>query len=393
MKSAHLILLSFALILPLAAASHQAGVEGKKSKKQEAADAEGFLSSVGVVALKIELTATNLGTLEKEPRGYVRATVREGETVYAEVALHLKGGTGSFRPLAEKPAFTLNFDKFKDGQKFHGLDKIHLNNSAQDETFMTHAICGELFRNAGVPAARTTYARVELNGRDLGLYVLSEGIEKTFLRRYFKNPNGNLYESGTQQDITQELERTSGNESKDQSDLKALASAANEPDPSKRWSRIESLLDIDRFLSFMAIETMTWHADGYSMRKNNYRVYHDPATGKMVFFPDGMDQMFGEPNGPVQPEFSGLVSRALMQTAEGRREFRARMAKLLTTVFKPDAIDAHVKKFADAIRPVLAQSEPPAAKKFDAAVAQLREKIAQRARFLEQEIKKPAAEK
>jgi hypothetical protein len=34
------------------------------------------------------------------------------------------------------------------------MEKFHLNNSVQDPTFMTELICGELFRQAGVPAPR-----------------------------------------------------------------------------------------------------------------------------------------------------------------------------------------------------------------------------------------------
>src|SRR5207253_9336101 len=136
--------------------------------------------------IKIEIKSTNLAALQRNDRAYVPATVREGDIVYTDVGIHLKGAAGSKRDLNDKPALTLNFDKFQDRQKFHGLDKIHLNNSVQDPSYMTELLCGELFRAAGVPAARTTHARVELNGRDLGLYVLKEGFTKTFLRRYFK---------------------------------------------------------------------------------------------------------------------------------------------------------------------------------------------------------------
>jgi len=382
------LLLASSLWLP--AAHHQAGVDGKKVKKQDAVQAEELFAQRKVLQIKIELTATNLSTLEKEPKSYVTATLTEGDTVYTEVALHLKGGTGSFRPMIDRPALTLNFDKFNEGQRFHGLDKIHLNNSVQDPTWMTETICGEMFRSAGVPAARTSYARVELNGRDLGLYLLQEGMEKTFLRCYFSNPGGNLYDSGAHQDITQHLERTSGTGPADQTDLKALAAAANEPDLAKRLARLQPLLDLDRFISFVAVEDLTWHADGYSMRKNNYRLYHDPTTGLMVFIPHGMDQMFGDPSGPLMADWNGLVARAVLQTPEGQRRYRERAAKLLDTVFKADALDARITKLAELLRPTVAgPSDPAALKRFDDAVAQLRERVSQRARFLERELKKP----
>ena len=175
-----------------------------------------------------------------------RAQHRYGDDT--EVAIHLKGGSGSFRGIDDKPALTLNFDRFHKAQYFHGLDKIHLNNSVQDPTFMTENICGALFRSAGVPAPRATNARVELNGRDLGFYVLLEGFDTLFLRSHFQNPYGRLYDGGFCVDITAPLQVLSNTGPKDRADLRALMLAAQEPDPGKRWRRLEPLLDLDRFI-------------------------------------------------------------------------------------------------------------------------------------------------
>src|SRR5204863_6314993 len=60
---------------------------------------------------------------------------------------------------------------------------------------------------AGVPAARAAHARVELNGRDAGLYVLVEGYNKRFLKRHFGDARGNLYDSEFMHDVTEPLKR------------------------------------------------------------------------------------------------------------------------------------------------------------------------------------------
>ncbi|PYJ79924.1 MAG: hypothetical protein DME22_24750, partial [Verrucomicrobia bacterium] len=67
---------------------------------------------------------TNLESLRKEPRKFVSATVQEGELVFTNVAVHLKGAAGSFRQIDDKPALTLSFGKFVPSQRFHGLQKI-----------------------------------------------------------------------------------------------------------------------------------------------------------------------------------------------------------------------------------------------------------------------------
>jgi hypothetical protein len=345
-------------------------------------EAERFFNSGAIPHLKIEVAQTNLNKLRRNPRDYVRATVREGENVYEEVGIHLKGAAGSFRPLdGDKPAFTLNFDKFVDRQKFHGLDKLSLNNSVQDPSYMTEAICSELFLAAGVPTPRTGYARVSLNGRDLRLYVLKEGFDKAFLRRHFKNIKGNLYDGGFLHDITEPLERTSGEgDVPRRADLKALADAAQDSDPTNRLARLEQVLDVDRFLSFAAIEMMTWHWDGYLLKKNNYRVYHDPDSGKMTFLPHGMDQMFWDPNGPILTvaRTEGLIARALLQPKEGRRRYFERVESLLTNVFTVDRLTNHLNELRARIRPVLAAISPEEARQHDNAVTNLTRQMVQR---------------
>src|SRR5262245_4718021 len=301
-------------------------------------NAEEFFAGGTIPHLRLYVAQTNLARLRRNARDYVRATVKEGDKVYEEVGIHLKGAAGSFRGIDDgKPAFTLNFDKFVDGQNFHGLDKLSLNNSVQDQSYMTEAICSELFLAAGVPTPRTTHARVELNGRDLGLYVLKEGFDKTFLRRHFNNVKGNLYDGGFLREITEPLERTSGDgDVRGRADLKALAAAAQDSNRSNRFDALRRVLDVDRFLSFAALEMLTWHWDGYMMKKNNYRLYHDLETDRMVFLPHGMDQMFWQPTGTVVPaarNVEGLIGRVLLETSEGRRLYRERAASLLTNVF------------------------------------------------------------
>src|ERR1051325_10988626 len=99
------------------------------------------------------------------------ATVREGTAVYSNVATHLKGSF-SFQPFDAKPSLTLNLDKFAPGQRFHGLSKIHLNNSIQDYSYLCEQLARELFEDLGVPSPRAGHALVEINGRNLGMFVL-----------------------------------------------------------------------------------------------------------------------------------------------------------------------------------------------------------------------------
>ena len=52
------------------------------------------------------------------------------------VGVRLKGGLGSFRPLAGKAAFKVKFNHSVAGQRFLGLKKLTLNNMVQDKSMI-----------------------------------------------------------------------------------------------------------------------------------------------------------------------------------------------------------------------------------------------------------------
>jgi spore coat protein H len=310
-----------------------------------------------------------------------RATVREGTNIYRQVAIHLKGSAGSFRELDNKPAFTLHFNEHIPSQRFHGLEKISLNNSVQDSTYMCEVLGRRIFNATSVPVPRAGHASVIFNGEPLGLYVLVEGWNKQFLKQHFADTKGNFYEGAFRDDITAWLEAKSGAEPKNRSDLDALIAASQEPDLERRFAAMQRVLDVDRFATFLALEVMLNHWDGYSLHLNNYRIFHDNRSGKLIFMPHGMDQLFGirrrEFDPQVLPAMSGLAARAFMETHAGRRLYLDRMAQLQTDVFDVPALIATMDQLTDVLRPML-QTDPGALAEFNARVPVLRQRLADR---------------
>jgi spore coat protein H len=329
--------------------------------------------------LAITVATQDAASLRREPRQPVPATIRAGSNEFVEVALHLKGGQGSVRPLDEKPAFTLNFAKSQKDQRFFGLHKIHLNNSVQDPTYLCEDLAGELFRRAGVPAPRTAWATVEFNGRKLGLFVLKEGFTRDFLRQHFADANGNLYDGGTHREITQPLELASGSGPRHHEDLQALARAAEES-ANVRWKKLKQVLDVERFTSFLAMEVLAGHIDGYSAMQNNYRIYFDPASGRAVFLPHGMDRMFYEPAATLEPYTKGLVASACVSTPEGKALYQRRAAELAERVFQPEWMTNRINERVQLLEPV----EPLVARE----AQPLKERIVARAAFARRTIGK-----
>jgi spore coat protein H len=357
---------------------------------QKPAEASGALfKSNKVLELDIEIGPKELDALRREPRKYVKAKLKEGEKVYANIGIHIKGAAGSFRGIDDRPCLTFNMNKYDEDALFHGMDKWHVSNSVQDPTYLHELLCGELFRAAGVPASRVTHAFITINGRKRGLYYLKEGYDKHFLKAHFKDNKGNFYDGGFLREIDQPLQLLSSRDDvKDRSDLKALVTAAQEPNRDKRFEKLDKVLDVDRFVSYLVMEVVTWDWDGYPMNRNNYRIYHDKKAGKMVFLPSGMDQMFGNPGGPIQPGFQGLVARAIMETPEGSKRYRARMEEVHKKIFRPDTLIKRIDELQAHVQPALMSMDKNVGRDYPNQLNRLRDLIRQRSKSIEQQLTK-----
>lgn len=383
-------LLTLQLVLAVTSSVFAAEPKGSQAVRNSS-PGEDLFAAPKVLRLKLEISAEGLEALRKDPKRYVKATLKEGEQTYSDVGVRVKG-SAPFEGLEKKPSLAFKFNEFVKDQEFHGRGRILLSNAQKDPTFMCEAIGGEVFRGMGVPASKVTYAVIEAGGKDLGLYVVSEAANKDFLSQHFKKSKGNLYE-GSSNDITDKLEKDGGDSSTDQSDLKALAAALKETDLVERARRTGPLLDVERFAAFAAVEVLAGHHDGYTMDKNNYRIYNDPASGQMVFLPHGLDQLFAKSDEPLIPEWKGLVAKAVLTSPTGQRLYLEKMTALLAGTGKAEVILRQIDELSALIRPVIAVRDAAAAKSFDDAVAKLRTSVAARTAFLDQQLKSQAISK
>ncbi len=324
--------------------------------KQESARAPGKAPGDAIfleptfLKVQVRLPKESLEALRRNPKEYAPATVVINGQEMPMVAVRLKGSAGSFRPVDDRPAMTLKFNKWVGGARWAGLRGVHLNNSVQDPTYMSEYLAGELFRASGVPATRVAWARVELNGRELGHYVVKEGFEEEFLRRSFNESQGNLYDGGFLQEIDQPLDRGHGSGPVDRSDLKALVGAAREPDPALRWRRLQERLDVDRFVSYAVVSAMIADWDGYAMNRNNYRIYFRPADGRAVLIPHGTDQLFQRNEMGADPSWNGLLAQALFSLPEGQKLYRERFVEVFTNVFRADLMTNALARVAGKLK-------------------------------------------
>lgn len=371
-----------ALLLLIACASPAAA----QSKPDPAADL--FKPAGPVPKVKVAVDDANLKMLRKDWRTYVRCTLRVGDGTLENVGVHIKGAAGSTRGWDDKPGLTLNADKFAPGQAFRGLDKFHLNNAVQDPSYLSEILANEMNLAAGVPACRCGHAVVELNGRKAGLYVLKEGFDRKWLSRHFDRTDGNMYDGGFLTDINGDLKLDTGVEN-GRKDLKALARACKDGDANKRYAAVNKMVDVDRFLSFAAIQIITADWDGYIRKPNNYRVYFDPKTEKAVFIPHGLDQMWQNPGEGLWHGWGGTVARVILDHPEGKKLAIARLKEVVEKHFVLEKlnkrIDELVPRAKEAIESAYGKGS---AGGFENDVKWLKERLKQRAEYLKKELPK-----
>jgi spore coat protein CotH len=125
---------------------------------------------------------------------YVRANFWFDGEPYRNVAIRPKGMSSlmSGRASGRMP-LKVDFNFFNFAQNFQGIKKLNLNNGFSDPSFIRETIGYELFEQMDLPTPRRAFADVWVNNHHLGLYTIVEQVDKTFLRRHFTNPEGNLY--------------------------------------------------------------------------------------------------------------------------------------------------------------------------------------------------------
>lgn len=265
-----------------------------------------------VFIVNLSLSPTEKAKLEAEPGEYVKGTFEmtksaDGTPSGAEVPfissrsteIRLKGNIGgSFRDLDEKPGFKL---KFKKAEAALGLRKMTLNNMVQDPSMVHETLAYAAFRAAGVPASRTGYTYVRLNGEDIGVYFDLENLDSVGLARIFGSFDDkvqHLYEGEEGHDVkpgeATEFEVDEGSE-EDISDLETLIEVVNATGEGTWSERVGPVADLSEMTKMWAVEKYIDHWDGYSghaeanLKPNNYYLFSEPS-GRFQMLPWGADQ-------------------------------------------------------------------------------------------------------
>ena len=287
------------------------GLAGKAGAILPAGENPGYVSRlfdgsrVHRVDIQVEDWVAFLASAPEEE--YIPATVEiDGET-FRQVGLRAKGNN-SLRLTAEyglsRYSLKLEFDHYTDGS-YHGLDKLSLDASFQDNSYLKTWLAFDIMEFLGVPTPLRSFVWVTVNGQPWGLFLAVEEPEEAFARRNFGANHGQLYKpdyrSLAEENADVHLRYTTG-EPEDYPGI--FENAKLDPSPADRQRLVDSLkilnsgedletaVDVEQVLRYFVGQVFVMNWDSYlGHTGHNYLLYEE--EGKLSMLPWDYNLAFG----------------------------------------------------------------------------------------------------
>lgn len=234
----------------------------------------------------------------------IPATLIVNDEVYENIGIRIKGNS-SANIQGDKKPFNITMDSYVEGQDLWGYDVINLNNGFKDPTFVREKIAYD-FAGKFLPAAKSSYVKLYINGTYWGLYLGVEQLNKDFLDDNFESKAGNHYKGdpcgtleykGTDASLYKDCyELKTNTDVNDWSDLVDMITKLNNVSalPTDQFiTSVSSVLNVDRALWFIAFNNILASLDSYIGSGHNYYTYHDPTDNRFQMMPWDLNEVLG----------------------------------------------------------------------------------------------------
>jgi spore coat protein H len=308
----------------------------------------------------------------------VHADLEFGPHSFKDVAVRYKGN-GTFLSSQDslKRSFKIDLNDFVKGQKLAGMSQVNLHNSVRDPSHMNEALGYQLYREAGIPAPRTSYAKVHVTvpGRHdrqyFGLYNLVEDVGSSFVEEHFDSKDGallkpvtpNLFSDlGDDWSAYNQTYDPKGKLSDEQKQrLIETCKFFTKATEAEFAAGVGDHIDLDNFARYVAMTVWLSDMDGILGPGQNYYFYLHPTTRKFLFIPWDQDQSFGQyPRGSQEqreqlsihkPWNEGNAFFEKMFKVEAfQTRYLAALKAINESVVQPDRINRQVEELANVLR-------------------------------------------
>lgn len=316
-----------------------------------------------------------------------------GDLAFHNVGARFKGnGTFINAQRTYKRPFKIELNKFVKSQLIAGRATLNFHNLTADASCMSDTLGYEFFRDAGVPASRTAFARLRLtidgrfDDRLLGLYVLVENPDTDWAEEQFGTKGIALFKP-----VTYELFKDLGGDwsayegiydpktkikPKQSRRLIALARLVTHADDVEFAAHVGDFVDLEEFARFLACQVLLSNYDGPLSNGQNFLLYLDPRTERFGFIPWDLDQAWGEfpfTGSLAQKERASIwhpwvgenrFLDRMLKAAAVRERYRRELERIRTSLFLPDRLNQKVDKLVPLLRPFIAEESTDRLSKF-----------------------------
>lgn len=263
----------------------------------------------------------------------VPATVTVDGVAYRDVGVSFRGNN-SFHmvPDGMKRSFSLALDAWRPSQSLLGHNSLNLLNSNQDASFLRSVLYLDIARKY-IPAPRTNFVRVVVNGESWGLYVHQQTFGKALLKEQlgtdagtrWKSPNnstgGGFNFLGDNLDAYRRWYEQKGKD--DTVAWRALANMtrvlATTP-VDQLEAAATKVLDVDEVLRFLALDIALVNGDGYWNDGSDFNVLLG-ADGRFRAIPHDANEGF-------RGRGDGAAPDPLVALADTNKALRSRLLQV-----------------------------------------------------------------
>ncbi len=234
---------------------------------------------------------------------YVEATLKFNNKTWKNIGFRLKGNSTLNRTWKAgifKLPIRLKMDEFEDkypeinDQRFYGFKELSFSPGVNDNSLIREKVTADIFRMAGIPAARTTFTKVYIDfGEGLkycGVYTMLEVVDDTMLKDQFGENKGNAYkpESNFTTFNQANFEKKNNETTPDWSDVQTTITSLNAPNrttDAATWrTNLEKTMNMEHFIKWLAVNSTLVNWDTYGGIAHNHYLYNH-STKKMLWIP------------------------------------------------------------------------------------------------------------
>ena len=252
----------------------------------------------------------------------------------------------------EKPGLKVDFDKYVPAQEYYGYKSLVIDNLTTDASMLRERLSFLVFEAMGIAAPRNAFARLTVNGEYWGLFALVEPVSKPFLEARLGEKSGTLFDyewifpydfswrgSEPSAYLPVPFQPETNEEKPDVADgLVAFVQAINDTPDASFVSAMGSWLDVDRFLTHVAIENALAEGDGIvgDQGLNNFYLYEYGAKNRFVFIPWDKDNTFRSGAWPLYRNLeTNVLTRRLTADPAKRQVYADAVVRAVTLVRQP----------------------------------------------------------